>query len=30
VESGSERVQYIADKVIPDVARRLAPQTQPA
>ncbi len=30
VESGSERVQYIADKVIPEVARRLAPQTQPA
>jgi len=30
VESGSERVQYLADKVIPAVAQRLAKETQPA
>ena len=30
VESGSERVQYLADKVIPEVTRRLAKETSRA
>lgn len=30
VESGSARIQYMADKVIPEVTRRLSAQVQPA
>jgi alkanesulfonate monooxygenase SsuD/methylene tetrahydromethanopterin reductase-like flavin-dependent oxidoreductase (luciferase family) len=30
VESGSARIQYMADKVIPEVTRRLAAEKQPA